>query len=36
MIFGGIGLALAAAILVLIGKDRTLYSEKREEQKVIS
>lgn len=36
MIFGCIGLALAAAILVLIGKDRTLYCEKREEQKVIS
>ena len=35
-VIGGIGLALAATLLVLISKDRTLYCEKREEQEVIS
>ena len=36
MIFGGIGLVAATAIIVLIAKDKDLYCEEREEQEVIS
>ena len=36
MIFGGIGLLLAAALIVLIAKDKDLYCKEREEQEVIS
>ena len=36
MIFGGIGLLAAAALIVLISKDRDLYCKEREEQEVIS